>query len=118
MSTTKPATERFRLKFFVSDGSFVQINWARGRDRVSGDCYVSTIKESSDPKVVHPHAPHDQRYSPPMTLDEIRAYVAARPEMLGSQIHDCIGVELMEDELPHVFAEPIRVGDGPISTRA
>lgn len=46
-------------------------------------------------------------YLEPMTLEEVRAYVAAHPCVLGSMIHDCRGI-IVSDEVI-VFENPVQV---------
>ena len=73
------------------------------------DCRVRAIKESTD--VDEHNKGHHQRqnYAEPMTLDELKTYIAKNSGMLGSQIHDCVGLTL-EDVCKKVeFDEPIQI---------
>ncbi len=102
------STERFRLKFF-SPLHFA-IRWASERPGyVAGDCYVVVFTADADagtPTMA------------PMAPEEIRAYLAERVDMLGGQIHDCVGLSVEDADGRAVdFVEPIRVRNRPLDVR-
>jgi hypothetical protein len=102
--------DKYKLQYWDSRNTVLSINWAGDReDYIKGDCRVRAIRESTD--VVKHNINHLQikNYTNPMTLDEARAYIAENSGMLGSQIHDCVGLTL-EDVCNKVeFDEPIQV---------
>ena len=107
--------EPIRLKYF-SAGT-LNIRWASDRkDYVQGDCYVLAVRASVP---VAAHGGPGVAWSEPMPLADARAFIAAHPQMLGSQIHDCVGVALEDgDRATIAFATPIRVRDRASSARA
>ncbi|MFA4960316.1 MAG: hypothetical protein WC548_01505 [Candidatus Pacearchaeota archaeon] len=102
--------EKYKLQYWDNKNTVLSISWASDReDYVTGDCRVRAIRESTD--VYEHNRGHSQvqNYTEPMTLDESRTYIAKNSKMLGSQIHDCVGLTL-EDVCENVeFGEPIQV---------
>lgn len=101
-------TERFRLKLFSP--LHLAITWASERpDYVAGDCYA--VAFTADAEAETPTLA-------PMTLDEIRVYIAGRTDMLGSQIHDCVGISIQDQDGRAVaFPSPLPVRNRPLDVR-
>jgi len=102
------ATERFRLKLFSP--MHLSIVWdSKRHGYVPGDCQVvafSAGAEAETPTLA------------PMTIDEIRAYVADRTDMLGTLIHDCTGISVQDQDGRGVdFPSPIQVRNRPLDVR-
>ncbi|HTK60640.1 MAG TPA: hypothetical protein VL283_05570 [Candidatus Baltobacteraceae bacterium] len=96
-------SEAFHFQFSSRD--VLAISWASDRpDYVAGDCYVVAVGTTYRQLERH-------RFClTAMTIDRIRAYVAERPQALGSQIHDCLGIILIDDNYRVVpFPEPVQV---------
>lgn len=97
--------EKFAFRFF-SDArpSLLSIMWAMDRaDYTQGDCYVVVRPTETVTRDVAGGATA-------MTVEQIRAYVAAKPGLLGELIHDCLGIIVVDDkQRVELFAEPIRV---------
>ena len=102
--------EKYKLQYWDIENTMLSINWVGDRkDYVRGDCRVRAIKKSTDTERHNTSHHQKQNYSKPMTLDESRIYIAENSEMLGSQIHDCVGLTL-EDVCEKVeFDRPIQV---------
>lgn len=103
---TESLEERFRLQYYGRDRDFLAITWAFDHEGyVPGNCYVRAIRSETD------FAEHDDfPYTEPMTLAEARVIIYENKGMLGSMIHDCIGLKL-EDTLKGsvIFLEPITI---------
>ncbi|OGH70367.1 MAG: hypothetical protein A2754_03150 [Candidatus Magasanikbacteria bacterium RIFCSPHIGHO2_01_FULL_47_8] len=102
-------SERFRLEWH-SPG-VLAIGWARGTSRVRGDCLVNAIQEKTDPKafIEKQKRPDHTKFTNLMTFAEARQFIAQNPRMLGSQIHDCLGLKLMDARQILLFSIPLQI---------
>jgi len=102
--------EKYKLQYWDHANTVLSIGWATNEEEyVAGDCVVRAIKETADVDQHNKKHFQHQNYTEPMTLSEARRYIAQNKEMLGSLIHDCVGLTL-EDTLEEVeFRRPIRV---------
>jgi len=97
--------DKYRLQYFINSKDVLAITWAES----NGDCRVRALKESTN--VAEHNTSHfqEQTYSDPMTLGEVRDYISANTELLGTLVHDCVGLHL-EDLCADVqFKEPVSV---------
>jgi len=103
-------TEKYKLRYWDRDEKVLSIRWAGDRtDYVPGDCRVLAIKESTQISQDQKSSLLGQKYTAPMTLDELREYIVKNAKMLGSLIHNCVGINL-EDICEAVeFEKPIEV---------
>ena len=101
--------KQYKLQYWDHRNEALSINWASDReDYVAGDCRVRAIMGSTDVDEHNKQHFQRQNYSPPMSLEEARQYIAQNQDMLG-KVHDCVGLTL-EDVCGVVeFSEPIRI---------
>lgn len=115
---TESLEEKFRLQYCSRFKDVVAINWAFDRAKyVLGDCYVRAIREETD--IAEHNRIHCQKpiYTEPMALAEAQGFISENKRLLGSMIHDCVGLQLEDTPLGSVsrriiFPEPIIVRNG------
>ena len=93
---------RYQIRKFGED--HVMIQWAfAASDYEPGDCLVVVDPAGTECDVdwISPG------YLDPMTLEEIRAYIAADTRVLGFLIHDCRGIVLDGEMI--LFDNPVQV---------
>ena len=103
-------SKKYRLQYWDSQNSVLSISWAWDRENyIAGDCRVRAIKESTDIEKHNKINHQTQNYTKSMTLNESRAHIVKNSKILGSQIHDCIGL-ILEDVCEKVeFDETIQI---------
>ncbi|MDO8622473.1 MAG: hypothetical protein Q7R80_04540 [bacterium] len=107
--------EHYRLQLFDFHATCLAINWASayGANRAVGDCVVLAIRAATDVDAHNRTRGQRQRYTEPMALADARRFVEAMKHLLGSRVHDCIGIVLEDDG-----AYPVVAFDPPIEVRA
>jgi len=105
--------DQYRLQLFDIHGACLAINWASayGADRyATGDCVVRAIRSTTDVAAHNRTRGQLQRYTDPMTISDVRRFIDEHRMMLGSQVHDCVGIVLEDSEDRIVpFDQPITV---------
>ena len=88
-------------------GGLVLIRWGHACDAhgcIQGDCFVVVREDDEESESAY------EFDAKPMTLGEIRRYIAVNPHLLGSMINDCRGI--VQGEKVFVFETPIQVRNG------
>ncbi len=108
--------QRYRLQLFFfgigSQNNFRRfaLKWAvEQQGYVPGDFYIRAIKEETDADKFNEMNYSNNKYTKPMTIDEIRLFVLADLEKAGNSVHDCMGLFLEDDNDKKVFFEPIKI---------
>lgn len=104
--------DQYRLQFFDAHKACLAINWANAYENrfARGDCVVRAICGTTEVDA-HNRARHQhQTYTTPMPIEDVRRYIAEHPLMLGSSVHDCVGIVLEDAGDRFVpFGNPIQV---------
>ena len=113
---TESLEEKFQLQYWSRFKDALSIQWAFDRpNHVSGDCYMRAIRSETDAMGHNRRRHQNLPYTEPMTLAEARAFLSENKGLLGSRIHDCIGLQLEDtpiiEKVPEkvFFPEPIHV---------
>jgi len=105
--------EKYRLQYWNPRETSLSINWVGMRQgdkrpHEIGDCRVRAIRESTDIKAHNESHFQKQKYTEPMTLDDVRNYITQNNAMLG-EVHDCVGLTLEDACIEVEFSEPIQI---------
>ncbi len=101
--------EKYRLQFFDAHKACLAINWANAYENgkfATGDCVVRAICGTTDVDAHNRAHQQLQTYTEPMSLEDARRYIAEHILMLGSMVHDCVGIVLEDSENPIVRFDP------------
>jgi hypothetical protein len=102
--------EKYKLQYRNYKEDSFAIRWTHNKkDYVEGDCLVKAIKTDTDVKINKRLRLQENYYTNSMTLDGARNLIVKNKNMLGSQIHDCIGLTLDDICESVEFDEPIQV---------